>query len=321
MPEEIKIKPNGFLICLCVCSVIVALSVEHYLHKIELGSELHFLIDASASIAIAMSIAIFFYFLNYAQLNSSLIKNQETLNKNLNYEKAQKCRYRTYADAVVTGQEKERLRLARELHDETIQQFVVINQKIQILQMDHEKEAISEDLCNIQKLIDTSIESIRLFIRELRPSYLEKLGLISAMEDLISEPSEEIKLSLCVKGERYKMHNKIELSLFRVAQCAINNVIKHSAATHAKIQLTFSKEQLELLIEDNGIGFIVPNDLECVNKRQFGLLGMKERTEMIGGILSINTAPNAGTSLKVNIPRNNSIAKNIEAGNLQQLAS
>lgn len=214
---------------------------------------------------------------------------------------------RDYIGAITHGQEDERQRLARELHDDTLQALIALNQRIQLAQLSLNGNPESSELADIQEFTEHTIQNLRRITRALRPIYLEDLGLVAALEMLAQETqaAHNIEADFHQGGSELRLDPNVELALFRIAQEALNNVIRHANATRVSIHLDFSPQKMTLQISDNGIGFEVPESpAEFVPSGHYGLLGLFERAEMIFAKLKIDSTPGQGTRLTVSLPRN-----------------
>lgn len=218
-------------------------------------------------------------------------------------------RYRSYADAVVRGQENERLRLARELHDDTIHRLILLGQKIELARLDlafsaDRSEDDRPDLDEVQQLTNATIDHIRRFIQDLRPTFLDELGLVPALRSLTDEKAARtgIDITLTTTGHQSRLGQNDELTLYRIAQTALRNVSLHSEATEAEILLDFGPDTITLTIEDDGVGFDVGNQADRPRDDHFGLLGMQERAELTGGRFAIRSTLGAGTIVRAEIP-------------------
>ncbi len=211
---------------------------------------------------------------------------------------------RGYVEAITAAQEEERRRLALELHDETIQSLIALNQRIHLARLQPEGPVRSAALAEIQTMTEQTIQDLRRITRALRPIYLEDLGLVPALEMLAREVSHAagIDVRFQAGGPGQRLPATAELALYRIAQEGLNNVVRHSAASRATLQLNFSPDQVELRISDNGCGFEMPESPAAfAPSRHFGLLGMHERAELIGARLTIKSAPGEGTVLTVHL--------------------
>ncbi len=209
---------------------------------------------------------------------------------------------RGYLGAITTGQEEERRRLARELHDDTIQSLIALNQQIQLAQMTAQDEPNRKRLTLMQQMAEQTVDDLRRLTRDLRPIYLEDLGLAPALEMLTRDMGSLVDLSITfeTKGARRRLPPNAELALYRIAQEGLSNVARHAQATQAAVSLVFDTEIICLSIRDNGRGFKVPDSpAEMAPAGHFGLLGIQERAEAIGARLHIQSATGAGTTLEV----------------------
>jgi signal transduction histidine kinase len=212
---------------------------------------------------------------------------------------------RGYIGAITMGQEEERRRLARELHDDTLQSLIALNQRIQLARLSLNGREGVEMLDEIQGLTEETIQNLRRFTRALRPIYLEDLGLVAALEMLTHEIEQASDLAVGFEksGPQRRLETTQELALYRVAQEALSNVIRHAQARRAKVDLQFSDQAVVLEVTDDGRGFEVPDSpAEFAPSGHFGLLGMQERAELIGAKLEIKSAPGAGTRIRVELP-------------------
>ncbi len=212
-----------------------------------------------------------------------------------------------YIGAITAGQEEERRRLARELHDDTIQALIALNQRVQLAQLKLEPGCETQaSLEEIHRLTENTIQGVRRLTRALRPLYLEDLGLIAALEMLAreTESTGNLQVAFWQTGPSKRLPAEEELALYRIAQEALSNVIRHAQARQAELTLRFEPEQVVLVVQDDGQGFEPPdNPAEFALGGHFGLLGIHERAELIGARLEIQSAPGRGTRLLVVLPR------------------
>ena len=207
---------------------------------------------------------------------------------------------RSQVGAITQGQEEERRRLARELHDDTIQSLIALNQRIQLAQLKEGKRPITAELATMKELTTQMIADVRRFTHALRPVALEELGLLPALQRLIENSQFQTNciIELKVEGEPRRLPIHHEFAFYRIAQEGINNALQHAQPTLIKVQLTFSAEQTTLTITDDGKGFLVPtNLLEMARRGNYGLLGAYERAELIGAELTIHSVLAHGTQL------------------------
>jgi signal transduction histidine kinase len=212
-----------------------------------------------------------------------------------------------YIGSITTAQEEERSRLARELHDETIQDLIAIDQRVQLAGMDGETAPPSdpESLAELHDRLQIAIQGLRRMIRGLRPIYLEDLGLVAALDMLARDVEAEIghPVDFAVKGTVRRFDPQTELGIYRIAQEALSNVGKHASSKRLDVRVSFAARSFTVRIDDDGIGFEGPSNLRMLGASEhFGLLGMYERAELIGAELSIQSNLGRGTSIQLELP-------------------
>ena len=211
---------------------------------------------------------------------------------------------RDYIGAITSAQEDERHRLARELHDDTIQAVIALKQRVQLIKKAVKDKKTHQSLDELESLSEQTIENLRRLTRALRPIYLEDLGLVTALEMLARETSDNNSMSVNFQkdGQERRLVGEVELVLYRIAQEALNNVIRHAKASDAALHISYEDEKVELEVSDNGIGFQIPNSpTDFAPSGHFGLMGMHERAELIGARLKIESTLGEGTRLKVRL--------------------
>ncbi len=214
---------------------------------------------------------------------------------------------RDYIEGITQGQEAERARLSRELHDETVQDLIAADQRLQMAQRALERgddQAALSTLHESRKVCQETLGELRRLIRALRPVYLDDLGFLPALEMLVQEvQGEGQEADLVVWGEPRRLHPDVELAAFRVAQEALTNALQHSAARKVSLTVSFGQRELTLTVEDDGVGF-EPPDVQSTLTREghFGLVGMRERVLLLGGRLDIASRPGAGTRVTARFP-------------------
>lgn len=211
---------------------------------------------------------------------------------------------RGYISAITTGQEEERHRLARELHDDTIQSLIALKQRAQMINISQADRATNEQLQEIQSMTDQTIRNLRRITKDLRPLYLEDLGLVATLEMLSRETSNTVGFPIDFQsiGKEIRLPPEIELTLYRMTQEALSNVSRHAQASHASVAIHFSPQIITLSISDDGVGFIVPESpAEFAPSGHYGLLGLHERAELIGAHLKIQAVTGQGTQLAITL--------------------
>ena len=210
-----------------------------------------------------------------------------------------------YIGAMTTGQEEERRRLARELHDATIQDLIALGQRIHLIQSKNKDEDVKNRLDELQKLTQGSIRDLRRLTHALRPLYLDDLGLVAALNMLAQEiqASSAMPVSFQRIGNEKRLSPETELALYRMVQEGLSNIIRHAQASKASVSLVFSPDTISLTISDNGLGFTVPESpAEFAPGGHFGLLGLYERAELIEARLTVHSVLNEGTNILITLP-------------------
>lgn len=213
-----------------------------------------------------------------------------------------------YIGVMTAGQEEERRRLARELHDDTLQALIALNQRVQLLRLRLEggqaEAAVMQEVSSLQELLDESIRGLCRLTRALRPSFLEDLGLGAALEMLAGEMNQAgTPVAFELSGEQRRLAPQVELALYRMAQEALNNVARHAQATKARLSIRYDEDEVQIDVSDNGKGFVPPRSpAELAPGGHFGLLGLYERAEMIGAALQIHSRPGDGAVVRVRLP-------------------
>jgi signal transduction histidine kinase len=208
---------------------------------------------------------------------------------------------------VVTAQEQERQRIARELHDTTGQALTALGLGFAAAsETIHANPPLaSRQLGELKKLSMQTLDELRDLIGNLRPSVLDDLGLVPALQGQVREFTNRtgIVAELNLNGHRRRLQPEVETIVFRITQEALTNVTRHAAATHVTIQLTFQTDHLALIIQDNGRGFDPSQALSSqAGRRPWGILGMQERVSLVNGQWDIASVPGQGTTISVTIP-------------------
>jgi signal transduction histidine kinase len=209
----------------------------------------------------------------------------------------------SYVRQVTQAQEDERLRIARDLHDETAQELVGLVRHLEQLS-EAAGPALAEPTSDLLKQARSTLRSVRRYSRDLRPSVLDDLGLIAGIEMVVEETNGRLSAGarLEVIGKPRRVDAPVELALFRIAQEALRNVEKHADATSALVELDFAGEEIRLSVTDDGAGFSPPKSVsDLALSGKLGLLGMKERAELVGGSFEIHASPHKGTRLVVRV--------------------
>lgn len=207
---------------------------------------------------------------------------------------------------VLSVQEEERKRISRELHDVVAHVLTGINVRLSALKIEASvnTKGLGRKIANTQRLVEKSVDIVHRFARELRPAVLDDLGLIPALHSHMKSFAKEtgIRVSLTAFAGLEALSNVKRTVLYRIAQEALTNVVRHAKASRVDVYIEKRNDTVVLRIKDDGKSF----DLQRVGKvginKRLGLLGMRERAEMVGGTFKIDSAPGHGTTIHVQIP-------------------
>lgn len=209
-----------------------------------------------------------------------------------------------FRHALTEGQEAERTRIARELHDDTVQTLIAVAQCIDLATrwIESDPKRAIDLLTTARTQAVESVGSLRRLIANLRPPMLEELGLIPALK-MLGQGEKDTHVEVNVLGSERRLNEAVELALFRVAQEAVQNAKRHGKAQHITLQVHFSPHELTLTISDDGNGFQLPDQFDSLAMTgHYGLLGMIERVQQLGGSIQIFSKPEHGTQVRVVLP-------------------
>jgi signal transduction histidine kinase len=206
-----------------------------------------------------------------------------------------------YIGALTDGVESERTALARELHDDTLQALIALNQHVQLALMQTQDPQQRPALLDLQNRVGQTITNLRRAIGGLRPIYLEDLGLVAALGMLAREaPQPGPEVTFALHGTEFRLPPETELAFYRIAQEALNNALHHARAHRIQIELSFTPAAARLTVRDDGQGFTPPDvPGTYTHHGHYGLLGMRERADLVNAALEIRSAPNQGTTVQV----------------------
>lgn len=212
-----------------------------------------------------------------------------------------------YVTQISQAHEEERKRIARELHDDTIQTMIAVSRRLDDVASRNSPtlKEVLKSLGQLREDIDKALIRTRRFIQDLRPPTLDYLGLIAALRELATQVQEQsgIEVNLKVKGTERRFTSEEELLIYRIAQEALWNVWKHSKATKAELIIEFNEEETAVVITDNGKGCEVGESSEFLKAGKLGLMGMKERAHLLGGTLEVRSKTGKGTTVILNVPK------------------
>jgi signal transduction histidine kinase len=203
---------------------------------------------------------------------------------------------------TVAAQEEERARIARELHDETAQFLTALSLDLATMQKSVRRNPeVAHVLERLQSMTRQISQGIYRMVHDLRPAQLDDLGLVAALGYLVDEARHnQLHIAMTVNGNRQRLDPLVETVLFRVAQEALTNIERHAGVSQASLTLSFDAEEIRLAVRDEGVGFNPAKDL--LPPHGWGLAGMRERVESVGGHFRIDSTPGHGTLVEVVVP-------------------
>lgn len=232
---------------------------------------------------------------HYAQLLAESYRMQQQL--------------RHLSHQILVAHEEERKKISRELHDEVGQILAGVNIRLATLKNESaiHNRSIKRKIASTQQLVEKSMRTIHRFARELRPAVLDDVGLIPALQSYVKDLARRTHIPI-----RFKVTNPARIrgrlgtvqrtAFYRVAQEALNNVVKHAKASLVSINLHRCDGVVRMEIKDNGKSFSVERMMRMKKRKRLGLLGMRERMEMIGGSFALKSDPGRGTTVRAQAP-------------------
>jgi two-component system CheB/CheR fusion protein len=205
---------------------------------------------------------------------------------------------------LVSVQEEERGRMARDIHDQLGQQMTALRLHLDALQSSNQDATLRQQAERTARLAEDLDRSIDFLTWELRPAALDHLGLAAALNQLVTEWSERFGIAAefnASGGDQPRLRFDAEAHLYRLVQEALHNVVKHAQATHVSVRLERGDGESRLVIEDDGRGFDFASARERQGRDGFGLSSMRERATLAGGQFAIESSPSTGTSIVIRI--------------------
>ncbi len=220
---------------------------------------------------------------------------------------ANRAQVRRLSGQVLTVQEEERKRIARELHDDTSGALARVLLNIEMCEdlLPEDLIAVREKMRGTRILAEQTLENVRKMIFDLRPTLLDDLGLAAAIRWYAKNNLEPAGVQVQVDASNHigRAPARIETAMFRIAQEAINNIIRHACAQHATVQLKREQNMWLLVVQDDGRGFdMTAAPAEGNGNHHWGLFGIQERVEVLSGKAEIQSSPGKGTTIRVEIP-------------------
>ncbi len=235
--------------------------------------------------------------LHLRTLEIERVAAEENLNENYK-------EIRRLSRKILHAYEEERLRLARELHDELGMSLSTVKLNLQLLKNDlpEKNTGLKEKFADLIMLVDEATAQVRSKAAFMRPPSLHDFGLLAVLENMVTELSQNTGLAVQIKssGNLEQLPPEVETSLYRCIQEALTNIVKHAKATSALVQLSRGDKQITAVVSDDGAGFAVETERD--NRKHLGIQGMQERVALLGGELEITSIPEEGTTISIEIP-------------------
>lgn len=211
---------------------------------------------------------------------------------------------------IILAQEDERKRIAREIHDGPAQSLANMILRTEIAERmleTQDLDMIRNELVDLKEQVRIGLGEIRKIIFNLRPMALDDLGLVPTLRKFVQDFEERTRIRAVFEtnGKEKRLPSAMEAAMYRLVQEAFNNALKHASPTYILLEMTFSEDAIHLAITDNGCGFSVEQvTAKARQHSQFGLVGMKERVDLLQGKIDIESAIGQGTKIKIQVPIN-----------------
>lgn len=217
--------------------------------------------------------------------------------------------------AIIKAQEDERLRISREIHDGPAQMMASVVYRADVCErlMERDMEQAKQELKELREQVRTCLAETRKIIFDLRPMGLDDLGLVATIFHFLEkfEKRENVMIDFRVIGEEQRISKHMEICIFRIIQEAVNNIKKHANTDRGQLVLEYHDDYIYITIEDQGDGFDI-EDLELRRQSEqecFGLLGMKERIQLVKGRMTMISKPFEGTKIRILLPVKESLSR------------
>lgn len=248
-------------------------------------------------------------------VEDALRSSEMTTSQLLRKSRRQQEGLRELSRRLLVAQEKERQKISRELHDVIAQTLTGINVRLSALRTQSRSSTkdLQSKIAVTQRLVEKSVDIVHRFARDLRPTVLDDLGLIPALESYLQGFMAQtgVRISFTAFAGVERLSSDVRTVLYRIVQEALTNVARHSHGSRAQIAILQHKGSVGIEIIDNGHGFQPENVTQAKGRKRLGLLGMRERAEMIGGLFTISSTPGNGTTIRVEIPERSVAVKKL----------
>jgi signal transduction histidine kinase len=223
--------------------------------------------------------------------------------ENTRLHRLERDRLRSYVIGITRAQERERGRIARDLHDVATHELLLACRDVDAL-LETPGSDGNQRLNRLRDRTADVVDYLRRFTRDLRPGTLDHLGIVPALEWLTNEVSQRTGLSIDfhVHGAPDRFEREAEISLYRIVEEALRNVDRHARATHAEVTVSFSDRTVRVQVDDDGDGLTMADPTELVRNGHLGLLGMQERANLVGGAIAFGASPTGGGRVSVTCP-------------------
>jgi signal transduction histidine kinase len=239
-------------------------------------------------------------------VEESLKKSEQHYSRLLEQSRHMQEQLRLLSRQLLSAQEEERKMISRELHDQIAQILTGINIRLAALKTDSmlNNKGLQKKITSTQRLVEKSVDIVHRFARDLRPTVLDDLGLVPALHSFMKNFARRtgVRAHLTAFAAVEKIDTAKRTVLFRVAQEALNNVARHAHASRVEVNIQKLPDCICMKIKDDGKSFDVERTLHANGGKRLGLLGMRERLEMVGGKFAVESAPGKGTTINAQLP-------------------
>ena len=265
--------------------------------------------------------------ISHEELKKEIVQRQ-AVEKELKASEQHQCRLleksrrmqeqlRHLSHCILQAREEERKRISRELHDDITQTLVGINVQLETLARNAavNPQALRKRIARTQRLVEKSVNAVHQFAVELRPTSLDDLGLIVTLHAFLNDFMKRtgIRVHFTTFAGVEKLNSDQRTMLYRVTQEALANVAQHANASHVKVTFRKVDNSVRMEICDDGKSFDAEQALNATKYKRLGLLGMRERVEMFGGVFSVKSAPGQGTTIQAQIPFHNGVKESLRS--------
>ncbi|MDR7073163.1 sensor histidine kinase [Fictibacillus barbaricus] len=205
---------------------------------------------------------------------------------------------------IIEAQEEERKRLSREIHDGPAQlmaNMLIRSELLEKIFVERGTDAARAEIKDLRVMIRESLKEVRRIIYDLRPMALDDLGIVPTLDKYLRNLKEStgMDIELQAMGESRRFHHKMEIAIFRLIQESVNNAVKHSESKTIQVKLEITKKFVSIYVRDDGKGF---DTSQPSKTNSFGMMGMRERVDLLEGTIKVNSRLNFGTSVYIQIP-------------------